>query len=86
MLASEAAPERDGKSQTNIQKNGPTPSEVAQEAISLDVFFADPQEDPESRTHNSGVQYCYSVDYGAPGWILFLDSPRGLGLGSRGCR
>ena len=43
--------------------------------------YADPWEEPKSRTPNSGLQYSYSIDYRALRWIYVLDPPRGLGIG-----
>ena len=39
----------------------------------------DLQEDPNSRSLNSGLSYSYVVDYGTLKGIYFLDPPSGLG-------
>ena len=44
-------------------------------------FFADPRQDPTSRTPYSGLQCSYGVDCRALKWIYTLDPARGLGKG-----
>ena len=48
------------------------------------AHILDLQEDPKSRSPNSGLQYSYGLDYGTFRWIYLLDASRGVGCWASG--